>query len=66
MIKLKIICPVCKGAGKIQESKNLPKNLLKEKIRIAKTLSKSGFSVREITKIMNYKSPRSIQIFLKS
>jgi hypothetical protein len=55
-------CPLCEGVGEIT-----PFNTMKieKKIVLAKTLNDNGLSIRDIMKIMGYKSPRSIQIMLK-
>jgi hypothetical protein len=62
----KIKCPICGGSGTITAPQNIPKDLLKERVRVAKTLKEGGYSIREIMQIMNYKSPRSIQILLET
>lgn len=61
--KHKINCPVCKGLGKIQEPQ-FRKDILKQKEKATKILRKSGFSFREIMRIMSYKSPGSVRNWL--
>ena len=56
-------CPICKGSGML----NVPtfkQKAMKEKKQIALNLKEQGYSIREIMKIIGYKSPRSIQILL--
>lgn len=56
-------CPYCSGSGEIEppEFKN---KLLEEKKLAAQTLRSQGYSIREIMRIMNYKSPRSVHILI--
>lgn len=61
----KIKCPMCEGCGEINPP-HLKQKILKEKIKTAKSLKDSGYSIREIMRIMNYKSPRSVQDLLNS
>lgn len=61
----KIKCPMCKGCGEINPP-HLKQKIIKEKVKAAKSLKNSGYSIREIMRIMNYKSPRSIQDLLSS
>lgn len=56
-------CPLCNGFGEITPFKTMQKE---KKIIIAKTLYKNGLSIRDIMKIMDYKSPRSVQLMLKN
>lgn len=63
---MRITCPVCNGNGKIDEPANIRKDLLKEKSKIAKTLRESGYSIREIMRIMNYKSTNSVSLLLRN
>jgi len=43
---------------------NLKQKNISEKSEIAKQLKNKGYSIREIMKILGYKSPRSIQVLL--
>ena len=54
-------CPCCKGTGRL---KDRPLDITFKK-QLAKVLSQLGFTVREIQKMLDYKSPNSIQRFLK-
>lgn len=56
---------MCQGCGEI-DAPHLKQKILKEKIKTAKSLKGSGYSIREIMRIMNYKSPKSIQDLLNS
>ena len=61
---MKIDCPICNGSGKIDEPKNLPADLFSQRVAIAKKLREQKFSIREIMRIMNYKSPQSVSLLL--
>lgn len=57
-----MICPICKGRGEITppRRKGTPDNRV-----MAGLLRKEGYSIREIMRFLNYKSPRSVQELLK-
>ncbi len=57
-----IECPICFGTGSIDAPK--PQTKIEERVKQAKSLKKSGFSFREIMKIMEYKSTRSVSYLL--
>lgn len=61
---MKICCPVCEGEGKI-EAPSLKQKMMEEKRKIAKSLQDQKYSIREIMRLMGYKSPRSIQQLLE-
>lgn len=61
--KDKIDCPICKGSGEVLAPK--PVESIDKKIKAAKELKKAGFSFREIMKLMNYKSTRSVSYLLE-
>lgn len=46
-------------------SKHPAKEIINKKVDIVKKLKETGYSVREIMKIMNYKSPQAISYLLK-
>lgn len=52
-------CPLCEGKGKVIDK--MPKKIMIKKIKKMREL---GFSIREIMRALNYKSPRSIQVLL--
>ena len=52
-------CPLCNGLGKIEKS--LPIDVKRKK---AKLMHEMNFSIREIMRALNYKSPRSVQDLL--
>lgn len=52
-------CPICKGSG-LLDCPTLRNKEMKAKKDIAKILRKEGFSMREIMRLMNYKSPQSV------
>lgn len=60
---MKKTCPICHGTGSIENPHGKGKNM-EFKIHVAKTLKEQGFSIREIMKVMGYKSPRSVQDLL--
>jgi transposase len=59
-----ICCPICKGSGTLN-APTFKQKALQEKRKTAISLKKQGYSIREIMKIMGYKSPRSIQTLIK-
>lgn len=59
------ICPVCKGSGKYELPSKMQIDSMEIKKKLAKELQKKGYSIRQIQVALGYKSPRSIQIFLK-
>lgn len=63
----KINCPVC-GIGKIDAPKFDPekKDELAIKRKAANTLRAANFSIREIMRLLGYKSPLSVQLLLKN
>lgn len=60
----KMCCPICKGTGTL-EVPTFKQKALQEKRTTAKALKEQGYSIREIMKIMKYKSPRSVQTLLQ-
>lgn len=63
-------CPVCGGSGKWEAPAHLlPEQLVVDKMEIkrtiAQTLQSKGYSIRQIMKALDYKSPRSVQILLQ-
>jgi len=52
-------CPICNGTGKIE----LPKATDWKK-QAVKCLYKNGFGIRQIQRILGYKSPQSVSHFL--
>lgn len=52
-------CPICKGCGEI-ESPHLKNKALRQKKDVANILHKEGYSMREIMRLMNFKSPHSV------
>jgi len=64
-MKTKINCPVCNGCGMLEPPKKKSNSVIEQKIIIVKKLKENGYSVREIMKIMNYKSPQAVSYLLK-
>lgn len=58
-------CPICKGKGVI-DAPALRNKEMKAKKDIAKILQREGYSMREIMRLMNYKSTRSVTYLLES
>jgi predicted DNA-binding ArsR family transcriptional regulator len=56
-----IKCPICKGSGKIPVFKSLS---IEKRRSIANKLKEQNLSIREIMKVLGYKSPRSVQQLL--
>ena len=54
-------CPVCKGKGSLEEPEKHKINKSVTNRVMARLLKKDGYSVRQIMRFMNYKSPNSIQ-----
>lgn len=55
-----VICPVCKGTGKIKAT-------TKQQMRTEaiKTLYKDGFGIRQIQRLLGFKSPQSVSYVLQ-
>ncbi len=63
---MKKTCPICNGEGVVHPSHYEAW----AKTKVAKTitarrLKKDGYSIREIAKMLHYKSPQSVQKLLK-
>lgn len=62
-----ITCPVCHGRRKIRVPFRLRGKLdTNSKRAIAKILRKNSFSIREIGKFLNVKSPAAVQFLLST
>ena len=59
----KIKCPMCDGCGQI-DGPHLKQKKMNVKTATAKKMKKQGYSIREIMRAMNYKSPRSVDKLL--
>lgn len=59
-----IKCPVCKGLGEIEKPRH-DKDFQKTRERMVFVLHKEGFSIREIMRLLEYKSPRSVHQIIK-
>ena len=55
-------CPVCEGTGKIEN----PKSDIELKKQAVRILKKNGYGIRQIQRILGYKSPRSVQVILSN
>ncbi len=58
-------CPVCKGTGKYKLPHKMKVDSMEIKKEIAFKLRERGYSIRQIMVALGYKSPLSIQLFLK-
>lgn len=56
-------CPICKGTGSLPTPAH--QEIDKAKANVARLLKKEGYSIRQIMRFLNYKSPRSVSILLK-
>lgn len=56
-------CPVCKGAGKLNAPKKNERRVADNAV-MAKLLHREGYSLREISKFLGYKSSRSAQLLI--
>jgi nanoRNase/pAp phosphatase (c-di-AMP/oligoRNAs hydrolase) len=61
---MRIPCPMCKGCGEIT-APQLKRKIMDEKRLTAKKLREQGYSIREIMRLMNYKSPRTVVVLLE-
>jgi len=57
-------CLFCKGTGELESPRDIA--LIEIKVEVAKGLRKEGYSIRQIMKIMNYKSPSAVTHLLKA
>ena len=57
-----IECPICKGVGKIEYPKD---RAIDFKKRAVKILHNHEFGVRQIQRLLGYKSPRSVAVILE-
>jgi hypothetical protein len=55
-------CPICKGKGVI--NKPVPKDRMINNAIMTKLLRKEGYTIRQIMRFLEYKSPQSIQRLL--
>ena len=53
----KLECPVCKGEGTLDKPRQLG---VYERRRAAAVLLEQGFGIREVTRLLGYKSPQSV------
>lgn len=60
-----VICPICKGSGKLEDPHKMQVDQVSVNTDIAKKLREKGFSIRQIMRALNYKSTRSITELLK-
>lgn len=56
-------CPVCNGKGVIDKP-TLRGKMLDKKESVCKLLRDEGYSVREIMRLLGFKSPRAVQYYL--
>lgn len=58
-------CPICKGSGELPAPNGRIRDKSEERRRIARILHKSGYSYRQIAKVVGWKSPRSVMLAVK-
>lgn len=58
-------CVLCKGTGKYSLPKQIKYNEIEVKKHLAIKLSQEGYGLRQIQRILGYKSPRSIFVILQ-
>ncbi|KKN70013.1 hypothetical protein LCGC14_0434600 [marine sediment metagenome] len=56
-------CPICKGKGIIDKPNGINANVALKHEAVA-ILYKEGYGIRQIQRLLNYKSPRSVQVIL--
>jgi hypothetical protein len=59
----KVPCCICNGTGKLPEPL-ARMEMYPLKVFICKDMRRHGYSIREIQKLLKYKSPRSVQKIL--
>ena len=60
----KCVCPVCLGTGLFEHPSHIKDDDVKIKEHLAIYLSDKGYSIRQIMRVLNYKSPRSISLLI--
>ena len=63
MAERMLTCECCFGTGKVIEDDKLNKA---RAVRVARFLRSEGISIRKIMRLMDYKSPRSVQDLLEN
>jgi len=63
MTERMLTCECCLGTGKVFEDDKLDKT---RAVRVARFLRSEGISIRKIMRLMDYKSPRSVQDLLET
>lgn len=53
-------CPVCKGAGVFELPKKIKESDYEIKKFLVKYMHQKGYSIRQIMRGLNYKSPQSV------
>jgi hypothetical protein len=54
------VCPVCNGTGKFELPNKMTVDTVEIKQRIILELHAKGYSIRQIQKALDYKSPQSV------
>ena len=62
---MKAECPICHGSGEFELPAQIKIDSVEIKRRIAIELREKGYSIRQIQVSLGYKSPLSVQLFLK-
>lgn len=58
-------CPICKGIGRLESPFSKKKSEARDKHSIALMLREEGYSIRQIMRFLDYKSPNTVQEILK-
>jgi hypothetical protein len=59
-------CPICRGRGDIVAPESSRLGMMDLKRNAAKVLRQSGYGIRQIQRLLGYKSPRSASLLVKS
>jgi hypothetical protein len=58
-------CPLCLGTGSFEMPYRIKKDDLEVKKYLANHMRDKGYSIRQIMRVLGYKSPLSISLLLK-
>jgi hypothetical protein len=58
-------CPICNGSGRIEFPYSKTKSDVADKHSVALMLREAGYSIRQIMRFLDYKSPNTVQEILK-
>lgn len=58
-------CPICKGSGDIEEPSGRMDEAKARRV-MAKALRAEGYTIRQIMRLIGWKSPRSVMVALEA